>query len=114
MQKVAWPAITVKRLKETPSTWVKVFDSATPVTIPGSAIGRMTRNETVSRPKKRWRATASDASVPRISAIAVATNDTLSEVSSGPPGPALPYARENQCNVRLGGGRCSRFEELNE
>ncbi len=36
-----------------PSTWVKVLLSATPVTIPGSAIGRITRNEIVSRPKKR-------------------------------------------------------------
>ena len=36
-----------------PSTWVKVALSAIPVTMPGSAIGRMTRNEIVSRPKKR-------------------------------------------------------------
>ena len=34
-----------------PKTWVKVELSAIPVTIPGSAIGRMTRNEIVSRPK---------------------------------------------------------------
>ena len=36
-----------------PKTWVKVELSAIPVTIPGSAIGRMTRKEIVSRPKKR-------------------------------------------------------------
>ena len=35
------------------STVRKVAFSAIPVTIPGSASGRMTRNETVSRPKKR-------------------------------------------------------------
>ena len=35
------------------STVLKVAFSAMPVTIPGSAIGRMTRNEIVSRPKNR-------------------------------------------------------------
>ena len=34
-------------------TSVKVELSAMPVTMPGSAIGRMTRNEIASRPKKR-------------------------------------------------------------
>jgi hypothetical protein len=43
-----------------------------PVTISGSAIGRITRNEIVSRPKKRRRATASAARVPSRTAIAVA------------------------------------------
>ena len=47
-----------------PSTWVKVLLRATPVTMPGRAIGRITRKEIVSRPKKRWRATASAARVP--------------------------------------------------
>ena len=56
MQKVAWPTITVKSPSPTPNGSKmerKVAFSAIPVTIPGSAIGRMTRNETVSRPKKR-------------------------------------------------------------
>ena len=35
-----------------------------PVTMPGSAIGRMTRHEIVSRPKKLERATAAAASDP--------------------------------------------------
>ena len=56
MQKVAWPTITVRRLSGMPSTWVNVSLRATPVTIPGRAIGRITRKEIVSRPKKRWRA----------------------------------------------------------
>ena len=62
-----------------PSTWVKVELSAIPVTIPGRAIGRMTRNEIVSRPKKRWRATAIEASVPRTRASAVASSPVLIE-----------------------------------
>ena len=53
MQKVAWPMIDVKRPSDTPSTCVKVALSAMPVTMPGSAIGSTTRNETASRPKKR-------------------------------------------------------------
>ena len=53
MQKVAWPTITVNSDRSTPSTWVNVAFRAIPVTIPGSAIGRMIRNEIVSRPKKR-------------------------------------------------------------
>ena len=77
MQKVAWATITVNRLRLMPKTWVKVSLSAIPVTIPGSAIGRMTRKETVSRPKKRWRATAIEARVPSTSAIAVATQPHL-------------------------------------
>ena len=81
MQKVAWPTITVKRLRAIPSTWVKVLLRATPVTIPGRAIGRMTRKEIVSRPKKRCRATASEARVPSRIAIAVATNPAFSEVT---------------------------------
>ena len=50
-----------------PTVWY-VVRSASPVMIPGSAIGRMTTSEIVSRPKKLKRETASDASVPSASA----------------------------------------------
>ena len=53
MQNVAWPMTIVRRPSDTPSTCVKVELSAMPVTMPGSAIGSTTRNETASRPKKR-------------------------------------------------------------
>ena len=53
--------------------------SASPVTIPGNAIGRMTRNEMISRPKKRERDTASAASVPRMSAMTVAPNAAFTD-----------------------------------
>ena len=52
MQKVAWPTMIVNMPSSMPTARNAVL-SAMPVTIPGSAIGRMTRNEIVSRPKNR-------------------------------------------------------------
>jgi hypothetical protein len=92
---------------------VNVSLKATPVTMPGSAIGRTTRNDTVSRPKKRCRATASDASVPRRSAIPVAAAPTLREVTKASRAPASLTASGNQWRVSPGGGHSSRFDELN-
>ncbi len=56
-----------------PSTSVMVACSASPVTMPGSAIGRITAKVITSRPKNEYRATAREASVPRTRARAVAT-----------------------------------------
>ncbi len=56
MQKVACPTMIVKRPSSTPNGSGRLRNvafSAIPVTIPGSAIGRMTRNEIASRPKNR-------------------------------------------------------------
>ena len=81
MQKVACPTMIVKSPRSTPNgsgRLRKVAFSAIPVTIPGSAIGRMTRNEIASRPKKRCRATAIAASEPSTSAIAVAPSAAFS------------------------------------
>src|SRR6478672_8493459 len=103
MQKVAWATITVKRERSMPNTWVKVLLSATPVTIPGRAIGRMTMKEIVSRPKKRWRATASEARVPSTSASAVATSATLIEVQNASLA-VLSIALGNHSKVSPGGG----------
>ena len=50
MQNVAWPMTIVKSPSGTPSV-ANVVDSAIPVTMPGRAIGRITTNEIVSRPK---------------------------------------------------------------
>ncbi len=112
MQKVAWPTITVSRLSGMPSTWVKVLLRATPVTIPGRAIGRITRKEIVSRPKKRWRATASEARVPSRSAIAVATTPALIEVRSDSRADSLSKALRNQSRVSPGGGHLRILLEL--
>ena len=94
-----------------PNTWVKVLFSATPVTIPGSAIGRITRKEIVSRPKKRCRATASDARVPSTSAIAVAISATLIEVQNA-SGAVLSNAFGNHSSVSPGGGHSRILLEL--
>ena len=52
MQNVAWPMITVIRPKLFgPITVASAALSAMPVTMPGSAIGRMTRKLTDERPK---------------------------------------------------------------
>src|SRR3954451_204535 len=112
MQKVAWPTITVKRLSGTPRTWVKVLLIATPVTIPGRAIGRITRKEIVSRPKKRWRATAREARVPSSSAIAVAITPALSEVRNASRAASSLKACENQWVVQPGGGQARILLEL--
>ena len=90
MQKVAWPTITVNRRQvRRSSTCVKVAFSAMPVTIPGSASGRITRNEIVSRPKKRCARPAIAASVPSTSAIAVA------------PSPALTRRQQRVAHARV-------------
>ncbi len=51
-QKVAWPTMIVNNPRSTPNVR-NVELRAMPVTIPGSAIGRITTNDTVSRPKNR-------------------------------------------------------------
>src|SRR4051812_6935507 len=53
--------------------------SAMPVTMPGSAIGSTSANDSVSRPKKRNRCTASAASDPRTSDRTVAPIPTCSD-----------------------------------
>ena len=56
----------------------------------------MTRNEIVSRPKKRWRGTASAASVPSTSATAVAISATWMEVKKASRAPGFSIAFTNQ------------------
>ncbi len=80
-----------------------------PVTMPGSASGRMTRKETDSRPKNRYRATANAASVPRTSATPVASRPACSDVHSASCAPGLWMALSNHLSVRPSGGqRCTR------
>ena len=104
MQNVAWPTTTVNRPRLTLKIWVKVSLSASPVTIPGRAIGRMTRNEIVSRPKKRCRDTAKEARVPSTRAIAVAASPTLIEVWNAARAPLSPSASPNHLVVRPSSG----------
>ena len=86
MQKVACPMTIVQMLKLIPigsRTFRIVACRANPVTIPGSAIGRMTRNEMISRPKNLERETASAASVPSTRAMTVAPKAALIESQQG-------------------------------
>ncbi len=94
MQKVACPMMIVRMLKSIP-TVVYVVCSASPVMIPGKAIGRMTTSEIVSRPKKRYRDTASETSVPSTRATAVAPRAASTESWSASRTPSLWYATEN-------------------
>ncbi len=118
MQKVAWPTITVNRPRPTPSgarTVPKAELRAMPVTMPGSAMGRTTTKDTVSRPKKRCRATANAMSVPRTSAIAVAPRPAFTDTHRAPRAPELSRATDHQCRVSPGGGQLalrSGFREL--
>ena len=50
--------------------------------MPGSAIGRITSNVIVSRPKNAKRAIASESSVPRTSASTVAPSAACTDISS--------------------------------
>ena len=77
-QKVAWPITIVQSEKLNPQSTKKEL-SASPVMIPGSAIGSTKRNEIESRPKKRERARPKAASEPRTRAIAVASTAAFNE-----------------------------------
>ena len=89
--------------------------SAIPVTMPGRAIGRMTRNETVSRPKKRKRWTANESSDPSTRATSVAP---MAAWSDGQQGRAHALVAEglhdtSRC-VRPSGGHFGTSPALNE
>ena len=84
-----------------------------PVTMPGSASGRITRNEITSRPKKRWRATAMAASVPSTIAIAVAPSPAFTDVQSASRTPGLWNALSNQVSVSPSIGHDCDRESLN-
>src|ERR1022692_891375 len=72
MQNVACP-ITIVQSDRLMCPKRKNEFSAMPVTIPGSAIGRISRNVTDSRPKKRNRAIANAAIEPSTIAVDVAS-----------------------------------------
>ena len=81
MQKVAWPTTIVSTPKDTPNVSI-AERSEIAVTIPGRAMGRTSRNDTVLRPKKSKRWTANAAALPRINASAVAKSAICSELIS--------------------------------
>src|ERR1700755_1887903 len=112
MQNVAWPTTIVQRLKFVCQKEKKEF-SAIPVMIPGSAIGRTSRNEIASRPKKRKRCTPNDARVPRTSAMNVASTAAFNDSQSASCMSPLWIAGPNHFVVSPGIGQLWTFERLN-
>ena len=118
MQNVACPTMIVNSPALIPKTGCSRFwitdCSATPVTMPGSAIGRMTSRLMARLPKKSNRASAMPSSDPSTSAIAVAPRPALTEVHSASRGPWACRARSHHWVVNDGGGQPKRRSELNE
>ena len=84
-----------------------------PVTMPGSASGSTSRNDTVSRPKNRNRWTASAASEPSSRARAVAASATSTDSSRASRIASLLKASPNQCVVQLVIGQVCARSALN-
>src|SRR6476659_2511493 len=111
-QKVAWPITIVQSEKLTPQMTKNEFN-ASPVMIPGSAIGRMKRNEIESRPKNLARARPKAASEPSTSATAVARNPARSESQRASRTSWSCHASENHFVVKPGIGQLWMVDELN-
>ena len=114
MQNVACAITTVRKPRSMPSMVRKALLRAMPVTMPGSAIGRMISSDTVLRPKKRVRRSASPASVPSTRAITVASSATSRLVSSASRAPVLWAASFHQCSVNPLGGQANVRSTLKE
>ena len=84
-----------------------------PVTMPGSAIGSTSRNETASRPKNLKRATPTAAAEPSTSAAPVATSATRTESHSASRTSCECQATLNQFVVKPGIGQLCTFDLLN-
>ena len=79
--------------------------SAMPVTMPGSAIGRISSSEIASRPKNVVRASAAAASVPSTSAVAVEYAATSNDSRIAAQTSLRSHATANHCVVSAGGGK---------
>ncbi len=76
-----------------------------PVMMPGSAIGRMTSSEIVSRPKNLVRLTAAAQSVPSTSAITVEIDATFTDSVSASHTSGRFQVTANHFVVKPGGGQ---------
>src|ERR1700755_3054435 len=103
MQKVAWPSPIVQ-VENGISIRRKAERRGMPVMIPGSAIGRMTSSEIVSRPKNLVRLTAAAQKVQRTMAISVEIPATLTDSVSASQTSGRFQVAANHCVVRPGGG----------
>src|SRR5437868_8363825 len=112
MQKVACP-ITIVQYERLTVQKVKNEFRAIPVMIPGSASGRTTRNETVSRPKNRNRCTPNAAAEPSAMATVVATSAARTDSQSAARMSGSSQVRENHFVDRPEIGQPWTFEGLN-
>jgi hypothetical protein len=78
--------------------------SAIPVIMPGSAIGRITSSEIVSRPKNRDPEIAAAQSVPSTMAMSVAIAATRSDRPSACQTSGRFQVTPSHCSVSPGGG----------
>src|SRR5687767_1537505 len=104
MQKVAWPSTIVQK-ENGMSISEKAERSEMPVMMPGSAMGRTTSSEIVSRPKNFVPDTAAAQSVPRTSAIAVEMAATWTESVKACQTSERFQVTSNHLSVRPGGGQ---------
>src|SRR3954468_16653467 len=115
MQNVAWPITIV--ISPGSKWWTGLLPknelSAMPVTTPGSAMGRTSRNVIASRPKNRNRATAVAAAVPSRSATDVARTAAFSERTSASRASWSCQAELNHFVLKPAIGQLWMFEELN-
>src|SRR4051794_20627246 len=103
MQKVACPR-TIVQNENGISIRLNAERSEMPVMIPGSAIGRITSSEMVSRPKNRVPETAAAQSVPSTSAIRVEIDATCTDSVSACQTSARFQVTSNHFSVSPGGG----------
>src|SRR5258706_12423872 len=109
MQNVAWPTTIVAVEKLSPAVLTLAL-SASPVTIPGRAIGRTRDREKTSRPKKRKRWIANAAREPRMIAIPAASTPTWIDRPSASRTDALSHAAPNHWVLNsLIGQTCVRW-----
>src|ERR687887_494019 len=115
MQKVACPITIVH--SDGVRWWAGLFEknelSAIPVTTPGRAIGRTSRNVIVSRPKKRKRVTAVAAAVPSTKAMAVARPAAFNERTSASRASWFSQAERNHLVLKPAIGQLWMFDALN-
>src|SRR5882724_13714548 len=114
MQKVEWPITIVQSdgLRPWTGLLVKKEFNAIPVTTPGSAVGRTSRNVIASRPKKRKRLTAAAAIVPSTSAIVVAMPAAFNDRTSALRASSLSQAAWNHLVLNPAIGQLWMLEEL--
>src|SRR4051794_32304849 len=114
MQKVVWPITIVQSdgVRLCTGLLLKNELRAMPVTTPGSAIGRTSRNVTASRPKKRKRLTAAAAAVPRTTATAVARAAVFNDSTSASRASWFCHAVWNHLVLNPAIGQLWMFDEL--